>query len=180
MEHVPVFGSTTGSVRSTSPNVQTTLAQPVLGVQQSQTTAFVQPTQQQSVPPAEPASQEPASANVMMEATPSTSQMERPSTSTAVFGTGDLSHELNLICVERALTGAASLSCSNTRCVRGCASVLMISDSCFYYRCWNSARTVTRRFLCSLGHTWQYLDQASSRGGVREHYSGAGASGGAH
>lgn len=90
MEHVPVFGSTTGSVRSTSPNVQTTLAQPVLGVQQSQTTAFVQPTQQQSVPPAEPASQEPTSANVMMEATPSTSQMERPSTSTAVFGTGDL------------------------------------------------------------------------------------------
>ncbi|XP_053469607.1 translocated promoter region b, nuclear basket protein isoform X1 [Ictalurus furcatus] len=87
MEHVPVFGSTTGSVRSTSPNVQTTLAQPVLGVQQSQTTAFVQPTQQQSVPPAEPASQEPTSANVMMEATPSTSQMERPSTSTAVFGT---------------------------------------------------------------------------------------------
>lgn len=124
MEHVPVFGSTTGSVRSTSPNVQTTLAQPVLGVQQSQTTAFVQPTQQQSVPPAEPASQEPASANVMMEATPSTSQMERPSTSTAVFGTGDLSHELNLICVERALTGAASLSCSNTRCVRGCVDYI--------------------------------------------------------
>ncbi|KAF4082461.1 hypothetical protein AMELA_G00151390 [Ameiurus melas] len=87
MEHVPVFGSTTGSVRSTSPNVQTTLAQPVLGVQQSQTTAFVQPTQQQSVPPSEPSSQEPASASVMMEATPSTSQMERPSTSTAVFGT---------------------------------------------------------------------------------------------
>uniref|UniRef100_A0A4W4FP87 Nucleoprotein TPR n=1 Tax=Electrophorus electricus TaxID=8005 RepID=A0A4W4FP87_ELEEL len=49
------------SVRSTSPNVQTTLtAQPVLGLQQSQTTAFVQPTQQQSQPPAaEPTTQEP-------------------------------------------------------------------------------------------------------------------------
>ncbi|XP_053098080.1 translocated promoter region b, nuclear basket protein isoform X1 [Pangasianodon hypophthalmus] len=87
LEHVPVFGSTTGSVRSTSPNIQTTLAQPMLSVQQSQTTAFVQPTQQQSLPPTEPASQEPASATMMMEATPSTSQMERPSTSTAVFGT---------------------------------------------------------------------------------------------
>uniref|UniRef100_A0A4W4FNZ6 Nucleoprotein TPR n=1 Tax=Electrophorus electricus TaxID=8005 RepID=A0A4W4FNZ6_ELEEL len=79
------------SVRSTSPNVQTTLtAQPVLGLQQSQTTAFVQPTQQQSQPPAaEPTTQEPpppvtAAAAVMMEATPSTSQVERPSTSTAV------------------------------------------------------------------------------------------------
>ncbi|XP_058234959.1 translocated promoter region b, nuclear basket protein isoform X2 [Hemibagrus wyckioides] len=87
LDHVPVFGSTTGSVRSTSPNIQTTLAQPMLSVQQSQTTAFVQPTQQQSLPPTEPASQEPASAPMMMEATPSTSQMERPSTSTAVFGT---------------------------------------------------------------------------------------------
>ncbi|KAM9444499.1 translocated promoter region b, nuclear basket protein isoform 3-T3 [Clarias gariepinus] len=87
LDHVPVFGSTTGSVRSTSPNIQTTLAQPMLNVQQSQTTAFVQPTQQQSLPPTEPASQEPASTPMMMEATPSTSQMERPSTSTAVFGT---------------------------------------------------------------------------------------------
>lgn len=84
-----MFGSTTGSVRSTSPNIQTTLAQPMLSVQQSQTTAFVQPTQQQNLPPTEPASQEPTSAP-MMEATPSTSQIERPSTSTAVFGTGDL------------------------------------------------------------------------------------------
>ncbi|KAK3516704.1 hypothetical protein QTP70_022497 [Hemibagrus guttatus] len=87
LDHVPVFGSTTGSVRSTSPNIQTTLAQPMLSVQQSHTTAFVQPTQQQSLPPTEPVSQEPASAPMMMEATPSTSQMERPSTSTAVFGT---------------------------------------------------------------------------------------------
>ncbi|KAF7690039.1 hypothetical protein HF521_011843 [Silurus meridionalis] len=85
LEHVSVFGNTTGSVRSTSPNIQTTLAQPMLSVQQSQTTAFVQPTQQQSVPPTEPLSQEPTS--MMMEATPSTSQMERPSTSTSVFGT---------------------------------------------------------------------------------------------
>ncbi|XP_036437175.1 translocated promoter region b, nuclear basket protein isoform X2 [Colossoma macropomum] len=81
LEHVPVYSST-------SPNVQTTLAQPMHSFQQSQTTAFVQPTQQQSLPPAEPASQEPAAppAPVMMEAAPSTSQMERPSTSTAVFG----------------------------------------------------------------------------------------------
>lgn len=90
LEHVPVYGNASGSVRSTSPNVQTTLAQPMLSVQQSQTTAFVQPTQQQSLPPAEPASQEPATAAaVMMEAAPSTSQMERPSTSTTVFGTGE-------------------------------------------------------------------------------------------
>ncbi|XP_049322798.1 nucleoprotein TPR isoform X1 [Astyanax mexicanus] len=74
VEHVTVFGS--GSVRSTSPNVQST--QSILTVQQSQATAFVQPTQQQ-------ASQEP-SAPTMMEAVHS-SQMERPSTSTAVFGT---------------------------------------------------------------------------------------------
>ncbi|TSW21800.1 Nucleoprotein TPR [Bagarius yarrelli] len=86
LDHVTVFGSTTGSVRSTSPNIQTTLAQPMLSVQQSQTTAFVQPTQQ-SLPLTEPVSQEPASATMMMEATPSNSQMERPSTSTTVFGT---------------------------------------------------------------------------------------------
>ncbi|XP_066532644.1 translocated promoter region b, nuclear basket protein isoform X3 [Hoplias malabaricus] len=75
LEHVPVY-TIPGSGRSTSPNVQTTSAQPMLTVQQSQTTAFVQPTQQ-SLPPAEPANQEPA-APMMMEATPSTSQMERP------------------------------------------------------------------------------------------------------
>ncbi|XP_073732494.1 nucleoprotein TPR [Misgurnus anguillicaudatus] len=75
VEHVTVFGSTSGSVRSTSPNIQT--MQPILSLQQSQATAFVQPTQQQ-------ASQE-ATATIM-EAVHS-SQMERPSTSTAVFGT---------------------------------------------------------------------------------------------
>ncbi|XP_067218457.1 nucleoprotein TPR isoform X1 [Chanodichthys erythropterus] len=75
LEHVTVFGSTSGSVRSTSPNIQTT--QPMLSLQQNQATAFVQPTQQQ-------ASQE--SATTIMEAVHS-SQMERPSTSTAVFGT---------------------------------------------------------------------------------------------
>uniref|UniRef100_A0A8B9HUX2 Nucleoprotein TPR n=1 Tax=Astyanax mexicanus TaxID=7994 RepID=A0A8B9HUX2_ASTMX len=86
----PMYGNASGLVRSTSPNVQTTLAQSMLSVQQSQTTAFVTPTQQQSLPPAEPANQEPATAAaVMMEAAPSTSQMERP-TSTAVFGTGEL------------------------------------------------------------------------------------------
>ncbi|GAA6102968.1 nucleoprotein TPR isoform X3 [Tachysurus ichikawai] len=73
VEHVTVFGS--GSVRSTSPNVQST--QSIITLQQNQATAFVQPTQQQT-------SQEPAVP--MVEAVHS-SQMERPSTSTAVFGT---------------------------------------------------------------------------------------------
>uniref|UniRef100_A0A8C1ZSY5 Nucleoprotein TPR n=1 Tax=Cyprinus carpio TaxID=7962 RepID=A0A8C1ZSY5_CYPCA len=81
MEHVTVFGSTSGSVRSTSPNIQTT--QPILSLQQSQATAFVQPTQQQTSP-------EPAT--TIMEAVHS-SQMERPSTSTAVFGTGMKNNE---------------------------------------------------------------------------------------
>ncbi|XP_023662175.1 nucleoprotein TPR isoform X2 [Paramormyrops kingsleyae] len=78
VEHVTVFGSASGSVRSTSPNVQTTLAQPMLAVPQQpppQATAFVQPTQQ--TPQLESTTQEPM---------PST-QVERPSTSTAVFGT---------------------------------------------------------------------------------------------
>ncbi|XP_046905447.1 translocated promoter region b, nuclear basket protein isoform X1 [Hypomesus transpacificus] len=81
-EHVTVYGSASGSVRSTSPNVQT--SSPMLALQQgqTQTTAFVQPTQQQSTPHAEPANQEPAA----MEAVGS-SQVERPSTSSAVFGT---------------------------------------------------------------------------------------------
>ncbi|XP_030582625.1 translocated promoter region b, nuclear basket protein [Archocentrus centrarchus] len=87
VEHVTVYGSASGSVRSASPNVQTTLASPMLTVQQTQTqaTAFVQPTQQQSMAHTEPANQEPPS--VVIEATPS-SQVERPSTSSSVFGTG--------------------------------------------------------------------------------------------
>ncbi|XP_057208864.1 translocated promoter region b, nuclear basket protein isoform X1 [Triplophysa rosa] len=82
MEHVTVYGSASGSVRSTSPNVQTTLAQPLLNVQQqSQATAFIQPTQQQTQPPAEPSNQEPAAA-VMIPA----SQLDRPlSTSTGIW-----------------------------------------------------------------------------------------------
>ncbi|XP_061739540.1 translocated promoter region b, nuclear basket protein [Nerophis ophidion] len=88
VEHVTVYGSASGSVRSASPNIQTTLASPMLTVQQTQTqaTAFVQPTQQQSVTHAEPLNQEPPP--VLIEATPS-SQVEWPSTSstTAVFGT---------------------------------------------------------------------------------------------
>ncbi|KAJ4943788.1 hypothetical protein JOQ06_006283 [Pogonophryne albipinna] len=88
VEHVTVYGSASGSVRSSSPNVQTTLASPMLNVQQTQTqaTAFVQPTQQQSVSHAEPANQEPPP--VVIEATPS-SQVEWPSTSScsSVFGT---------------------------------------------------------------------------------------------
>ncbi|KFZ65713.1 Nucleoprotein TPR, partial [Antrostomus carolinensis] len=84
VEHVPVFGSTSGSVRSTSPNVQTSLSQPILTVQQqTQATAFVQPTQQ-SHPQIEPANQEPSPAIVEVV---QSSQIERPSTSTAVFGT---------------------------------------------------------------------------------------------
>ncbi|XP_076833031.1 nucleoprotein TPR isoform X2 [Brachyhypopomus gauderio] len=73
LEHVTMFSS--GSVRATSPNVQST--QPILTLQQSQATAFVQPTQQQ-------ANQEPPSS--MMEAVHS-SQVERPSTSTTIIGT---------------------------------------------------------------------------------------------
>lgn len=93
VEHVTVYGSASGSVRSASPNVQTTLANPMLAVQQTQATAFVQPTQQQSVSHAEPANQEPPSA--VVEAT-TNSQVERPSTS-SVFGTG----EFTLICFKR-------------------------------------------------------------------------------
>uniref|UniRef100_A0A3P8SK27 Nucleoprotein TPR n=1 Tax=Amphiprion percula TaxID=161767 RepID=A0A3P8SK27_AMPPE len=80
VEHVTVYGSASGSVRSSSPNVQTTLASPMLTVQQTQTqaTAFVQPTQQQSVTHTEPANQEPPP--MVIEATPS-SQVEWPSTS---------------------------------------------------------------------------------------------------
>ncbi|XP_022066194.2 translocated promoter region b, nuclear basket protein [Acanthochromis polyacanthus] len=88
VEHVTVYGSASGSVRSSSPNVQTTLASPMLTVQQTQTqaTAFVQPTQQQSVTHSEPANQEPPP--MVIEATPS-SQVEWPSTSStsSVFGT---------------------------------------------------------------------------------------------
>lgn len=91
MEHVTVYGSASGSVRSASPNVQTTLASPMLTVQQTQTqaTAFVQPTQQQSVTHTEPANQEPPP--VVIEATPSSQQVEWPSTSStsSVFGTGE-------------------------------------------------------------------------------------------
>ncbi|KAJ7332338.1 hypothetical protein JRQ81_014518 [Phrynocephalus forsythii] len=84
VEHVSVFGSTSGSVRSTSPSVQTSLSQPILTVQQqTQATAFVQPTQQ-SHPSIEPAAQEPSP--TILEVVQS-SQIERPSTSTAVFGT---------------------------------------------------------------------------------------------
>uniref|UniRef100_A0ABM5G992 Nucleoprotein TPR n=1 Tax=Pogona vitticeps TaxID=103695 RepID=A0ABM5G992_9SAUR len=91
VEHVPVFGSTSGSVRSTSPNVQTSLSQPILTVQQqTQATAFVQPTQQ-SHPPIEPATQEPSP--TILEVVQS-SQIERPSTSTAVFGTATPSSSL--------------------------------------------------------------------------------------
>ncbi|KAM6219193.1 nucleoprotein TPR isoform 2-T2 [Rhynchocyon petersi] len=84
VEHVPVFGSTSGSVRSTSPNVQPSLSQPILTVQQqTQATAFVQPTQQ-SHPQIEPANQE-LSPNIVEVV--QSSPIERPSTSTAVFGT---------------------------------------------------------------------------------------------
>ncbi|KAM4641426.1 nucleoprotein TPR [Discoglossus pictus] len=82
MEHVPVFGSTSGSVRSTSPNVQSTLPQTILTVQQqTQATAFVQPTQQ-SHATIEPSTQEPTIVDVVQN-----SPIERPSTSSSLFGT---------------------------------------------------------------------------------------------
>lgn len=84
VEHVTVFGSTSGSVRSTSPNVQPSISQPILTVQQqTQATAFVQPTQQ-SHPQIEPANQE-LSPNIVEVV--QSSPVERPSTSTAGFGT---------------------------------------------------------------------------------------------
>uniref|UniRef100_A0A4W3JKZ7 Nucleoprotein TPR n=1 Tax=Callorhinchus milii TaxID=7868 RepID=A0A4W3JKZ7_CALMI len=85
VEHVTVFGSASGTVRSTSPNIPN-LSQPILTVQQQQTqaTAFVQPTQQ-TLQQVEPANQEPSATIVELV---QTSQIERPSTSTAVFGTG--------------------------------------------------------------------------------------------
>uniref|UniRef100_A0A4W3JYD9 Nucleoprotein TPR n=1 Tax=Callorhinchus milii TaxID=7868 RepID=A0A4W3JYD9_CALMI len=84
VEHVTVFGSASGTVRSTSPNIPN-LSQPILTVQQQQTqaTAFVQPTQQ-TLQQVEPANQEPSATIVELV---QTSQIERPSTSTAVFGT---------------------------------------------------------------------------------------------
>ncbi|CAL1594449.1 unnamed protein product [Knipowitschia caucasica] len=88
VEHVTVYGSASGSVRSASPSVLTTLASPMLTVQQvqSQATAFVQPTQQQNVSHSEPANQE--HPPMALEAPPtSSSQMEWPSTSSSVFGT---------------------------------------------------------------------------------------------
>uniref|UniRef100_A0A672R9C2 Nucleoprotein TPR n=1 Tax=Sinocyclocheilus grahami TaxID=75366 RepID=A0A672R9C2_SINGR len=82
LEHVTVYGSASGSVRSTSPNVQTTLAQPLLTIQQqSQATAFIQPTQQQTQAPAEPSNQEPLAAVMLPN-----SQLDWPlSTSTGIW-----------------------------------------------------------------------------------------------
>lgn len=91
VEHVPVFGSTSGSVRSTSPNVQPSISQPILTVQQqTQATAFVQPTQQ-SHPQIEPINQE-LSSNIVEVV--QSSPVERPSTSTAVFGTGKINFKM--------------------------------------------------------------------------------------
>ncbi|XP_062337734.1 nucleoprotein TPR isoform X2 [Osmerus eperlanus] len=75
-ESQEVFGSASSSVRSTSPSVQTS-QQPISSLAQSQATAFVQPTQQQT-------NQEAAAGS---EAGPS-SQVERPSTSSAVISPG--------------------------------------------------------------------------------------------
>ncbi|XP_075038773.1 nucleoprotein TPR isoform X2 [Mixophyes fleayi] len=79
LEHVPVFGSTSGSVRSTSPNVQSSLSQPSQPAVQQQT-AFVQPTQQ-SHATIEPCAPEPTVEVVQ------SAPMERPSTSTSLFNT---------------------------------------------------------------------------------------------
>lgn len=96
VEHVPVFGSTSGSVRSTSPNVQPSIPQPILTVQQqTQATAFVQPTQQ-SHAQIEPANQE-LSPNIVEVV--QSSPVERPSTSTAVFGTGKINEVRVGLCI---------------------------------------------------------------------------------
>uniref|UniRef100_A0A673K0J1 Nucleoprotein TPR n=1 Tax=Sinocyclocheilus rhinocerous TaxID=307959 RepID=A0A673K0J1_9TELE len=96
LEHVTVYGSASGSVRSTSPNVQTTLAQPLLNVQQqSQATAFIQPTQQQTQPPAEPSNQEPPAA--LMLPNP---QLDRPlSASTGMWSATKLVFYIH-VCVK--------------------------------------------------------------------------------
>ncbi|CAJ0958241.1 unnamed protein product [Ranitomeya imitator] len=86
LEHVPVFGSTSGSVRSTSPNVQSSLSQSVPAVQQQ--TAFVQPTQQ-SHATIEPCTPEPAVEVVQ------SSPIERPSTSSSVFTTSTPSSSIS-------------------------------------------------------------------------------------
>nr|AXF79603.1 TPR [Xenopus laevis] len=80
MEHVPVFGSASGSVRSTSPNVQSSLPQPILTLQQqTQTTAFVQPTQQSHATIESPTQETPVE---IVQSSP----VERPTTS-STFGT---------------------------------------------------------------------------------------------
>uniref|UniRef100_A0A3P8PD27 Nucleoprotein TPR n=1 Tax=Astatotilapia calliptera TaxID=8154 RepID=A0A3P8PD27_ASTCA len=106
VEHVTVYGSASGSVRSASPNVQTTLASPMLTVQQTQTqaTAFVQPTQQQSMTHTEPANQEPPP--VAIEATPS-SQVERPSTS---FFLNSLTNDSHTFSPVSATPGTSAMS----------------------------------------------------------------------
>ncbi|KAG8436525.1 hypothetical protein GDO86_007580 [Hymenochirus boettgeri] len=79
MEHVSVFGNTSGSVRSTSPNVQSSLPQPILIQQQTQTTAFVQPTQQSHATIESPTQE--ATVEIVQ-----SSPVERPTTSSS-FGT---------------------------------------------------------------------------------------------
>uniref|UniRef100_A0AAY4CTG5 Nucleoprotein TPR n=1 Tax=Denticeps clupeoides TaxID=299321 RepID=A0AAY4CTG5_9TELE len=108
VEHVSVLGSTSGSVRSSSPG----LSQPILTQQQqSQATAFVQPTQQQTA-------QEHTATTV--EAGVST-QMERPSTSSAgavymfavTEGNGDvfLTLSLSLSGLPATFHGLETVSC---------------------------------------------------------------------
>uniref|UniRef100_A0A8C1GIV6 Nucleoprotein TPR n=1 Tax=Cyprinus carpio TaxID=7962 RepID=A0A8C1GIV6_CYPCA len=111
LEHVTVYGSASGSVRSTSPNVQTTLAQPLLNVQQqSQATAFIQPTQQQTQPPVEPSNQEPPAAVTLPNP-----QLESPfSTSTGMWS---------------ATTSTSSASAGNGNGKRMC-----VETSCFVFR----------------------------------------------
>ena len=74
-------------------NVQPSIPQPILTVQQqTQATAFVQPTQQ-SHPQIEPTNQE-LSPNIVEVV--QSSPVERPSTSTAVFGTGKINFKMKL------------------------------------------------------------------------------------
>uniref|UniRef100_A0A8C1GKS6 Nucleoprotein TPR n=1 Tax=Cyprinus carpio TaxID=7962 RepID=A0A8C1GKS6_CYPCA len=115
LEHVTVYGSASGSVRSTSPNVQTTLAQPLLNVQQqSQATAFIQPTQQQTQPPVEPSNQEPPAAVTLPNP-----QLESPfSTSTGMWSATTSTSSASRMCVETSCFVFRQQKCETDR--NGC------------------------------------------------------------
>jgi nucleoprotein TPR len=96
VEYIPGFGSISGSICSTSPNVQPSISQPILTVQQqTQATAFVKPTQH-SHPQIEPENKE---LSLHIVEVVQSSPVEQPSTSTAVFGTGEVNFTMKLECI---------------------------------------------------------------------------------